>query len=249
MIMKNKEIKKSNHHRLHGVGFAVTLIAAGLIVFAHKLGYIDHHPYRILISWQMLLVVCGLWSFVTRQWKQGVVLMGVGGFFMIPLITEAGRGWAATYWPLLLVLAGLLFIVEMLTKRRCKESSCDSCFCETTTHETENGFVNTNTCFSGVKNIVLDPVFKGGQLKNCFGGTILDLRNTTIAEGETYIDIHCVFGGVELYMPHNWTLVCDVEPTFGGVEDKRFMNKGEIDTSRKLVLRGRLVFGGVVIKN
>lgn len=242
--MKNKNTHL-RRHRFDGIGLAIVLIAAGSIVFAHKQGYLSDAPYHLLISWQMLLVVCGLWSLVKRQWKQGILLAGIGGFFLIPLLTGVGRGWAADYWPLLLVLAGVVIIAGWLTGHKKPESGWDT---EPVLHETEDGFVHADTKFGGVKHIVLDPVFKGARLRNRFAGTALDLRHTTIVEGETYIDLNCTCGGIELFVPPHWNVVYDIDTSMGGVEDNRLSGVIDIDTSRKLVLRGRLLFGGVVVK-
>jgi hypothetical protein len=57
-----------------------------------------------------------------------------------------------------------------------------------------------------------------------------------------------VFGGVEVKVPQDWLVINRITPIFGGVEDKTSHPVGGL-ASKKLVLRGCAVFGGVEIKN
>lgn len=43
-------------------------------------------------------------------------------------------------------------------------------------HSTKDGFVNSETIFGSVQQIVMDEVFKGATIKNTFGGTVLTLE-------------------------------------------------------------------------
>ena len=100
-----------------------------------------------------------------------------------------------------------------------------------------------------MRQIVLDPVFKGARLKLTFAGTVLDLRKTTLAAEETYIDVESSFGGLELYLPEHWIVIDKVTPVFAGVEDKRFRPVTESDTTHKLIIRGSIQFSGIEIKS
>lgn len=89
---------------------------------------------------------------------------------------------------------------------------------------------------------------KGGTIQNSFGGTVIDLRRTTLPEGETFLDIDCTFGGIEIYVPSDWKVVFRCTTCLGGCQDKRF-GGGMIDQNRILVIRGDLTFGGIDIKS
>ena len=241
-------LKKKSACRRNGglIGVASILILAGLTIFAHKQGWLDGRLYGIFISWQMLLIVLGVWAFAIRHWWNGVLLTGIGAFFLIPVLTDAAPGWARTHWPLLLVLVGLLLIVSLIRRR----SSILGRDAETATHNTGEGFVNSDVKMGEVNHIVLDPVFTGARLRNSLGSTKLDLRHTTLAEGETYIDIDCNLGAVELFLPYEWIVETLVSTMLASVEDKRALrSNGAPDASRKLVLRGRVSLGSIEIKN
>ena len=73
-------------------------------------------------------------------------------------------------------------------------------------------------------------------------------RRTTLPEGETFLDIDCTFGGIEIYVPSDWKVVFRCNTCLGGCQDKRF-GGGVIDQNRILVIRGDLTFGGIEIKS
>ena len=73
-------------------------------------------------------------------------------------------------------------------------------------------------------------------------------EKVTIAPGETYIDLDCSWGGVEIYVPSDWTVVFKCNAFFGGCDDKRWQN-GNINKESVLVIRGRLSFGGLEVKD
>ena len=71
--------------------------------------------------------------------------------------------------------------------------------------------------------------------------------HTHIAPGETYIDLDCSWGGVEIYVPSDWKVVFKCNAFFGGCDDKRWQN-GNINKESVLVIRGTLSFGGLEVK-
>lgn len=97
-------------------------------------------------------------------------------------------------------------------------------------------------------DVVLDELFKGAMIRTSFGGTTIDLRHTHIAPGETYIDLDCSWGGVEIYVPSDWTVVFKCNAFFGGCDDKRWQN-GNVNKENILVIRGTLSFGGLEVKD
>lgn len=246
-IIQNNN-KARHHQRANGIMTAVVLIVVGLIFLGRNLGYIDRSVFRILISWQMLLIVLGLWSIIKRQYSGGLVLLVIGTFFLIPHATGwIHAGWTRTYWPILLIAIGTILIIRKMLPKNSRRHSKAHDFKEV--NQLENGYLRSDNMFGSVKHIILDPVFKGATIKNSFAGTIIDFRGTKLDTSETYIDVDCLFGGIEIHAPSSWHIVSELKPMFGGFDDKRFKEGVEVDYQHKLIIRGSLTFSGLEVKN
>lgn len=228
---------------------ATILIACGVLLLGRNLGFVPYELFRVIVSWPMLLIVLGAYSFLRRQAFTGVVLFAVGFCFILPRL-----GWlpwapanvSAVLWPVLLVCIGIAFFYRPRHKKREWKMRDEAGF-NTQQHNSGDGFVRSDNVFGGVKQVVLDEVFKGAEIRNSFGGTVLDLRRTNIEQGETYIDVECNFGGVEIYVPLDWRVDLRANAFLGGCEDKRVPGVN-IDQTRTLVVIGNVSFGGVEIK-
>jgi hypothetical protein len=90
------------------------------------------------------------------------------------------------------------------------------------------------------------PSFRGADLLAIMGGCEIDLRKAAI-NGEAVIDAFAMWGGIEIRVPEDWTVVSRIVPLMGGVEDKT--RPPQTATAHRLVLRGFAVMGGIEIKN
>lgn len=235
------------HGWLNIVVIAAIFITAGLLILGRNLGFVNQEILRIFISWQMLLIALGLVSLSKRQSSGGIILIGIGTFFLIPHIIGAGHEWLATYWPLVFVLVGILILFRLIWPGRCHYRR--ERFSRETTYTSEKGYVNSANTFGSVKQIVLDPVFKGAKISNTFGGTILDLRHTVLEAEQTFIDVECTFGGVEIFVPSNWHVEIKTQNMAGGTDDKRYRTRENTDNDHRLILRGSVTFGALEIKS
>ncbi len=235
---------------------ATLLILTGSLLLARNMGWIDHTVYSLLISWQMLLIVIGLFNLTHRHWFTGTLLIVVGGCFLAPMLDLPWFpvNMSQLLWPAVLIIIGVSFLGKSQCKSKHwnwnwdgKQKNGTGDFGHTNS-QSSDGYVRVDNAFGSVRQVVLDEQFKGASIQTRFGGTIVDLRRTEIAEGETYIDIDCSFGGIELFIPSHWKvdMVCDV--FMGGCEDKRLHHPNP-DQTRVLVLRGHVSLSGVEIKS
>jgi len=227
--------------------FAVICIAVGMIFLGKNTDVISDYLFDILISWQMALVILGLYSISHKAYLWGSFVAGIGLFFMMPLIIMAeGKEWIRDYWSLILVLVGLLMLINLFLP---KHKKCHKNYdFMSKDYKIENGFVFSNNSFSGAKHVVMDEVFKGAEIFNHFGGTILDLRRTNLQQGDTYIDIDSKCGGIEIFLPENWLVLVELNSVLSGVVDDRHYHSGSIDESRRLILRGKISLSGINLK-
>ena len=65
--------------------------------------------------------------------------------------------------------------------------------------------------------------------------------------GEAVMDLFAFWGGIEIRVPEDWTIHSRVTPLMGGFEDKT--HQVQPADSKRLVLRGFAIMGGIVIKN
>ena len=259
----DNEVKKSyNSGYTKGLGFGLILMLIGVLFLGFNFGILPQKMKWIIFSWQMLLIFIGFIKLLKRRFVTATILITIGGFFIIPRIIEtypqllpgATADFTHVYWPLLLIVAGILIILGKIFGPKMG-------FYEWNEHqhhhrhhhhghrqyyskyENMNGGFSKNSVFGAGEHIVLDPVFKGGEMNAVFGGITLDLRKTTLAEGDTRLEVNAVFGGVTILVPDTWLVETHLDAVFGGFEDKRF-KVDSIDTSRKLIITGACVFGG-----
>jgi hypothetical protein len=99
-----------------------------------------------------------------------------------------------------------------------------------------------------------DNPFRGADMTSIIGSTQLDLRRAVIDPGQhAVIDVFTVLGGLEIWVPTGWTVVSEVVPVLGSVEDKRLPPvdgaRPPNGTTPRLVLRGAVVLGGLILKS
>ncbi|MDR1591993.1 MAG: cell wall-active antibiotics response protein [Prevotellaceae bacterium] len=252
--------------RKKGMGaltFGILMILAGVLLVLLNMGVIPGELKRIIFSWQMLLVIIGLLSMSGRKFIFGGILFFTGGFLLIPRVLTAfpevfgapDPNFMHHFSPLLLVLFGILLVSVALFKS--KYSRCNVHSKHNDTDRLASSFngdcmmnvgsrVDKRAIFAGGEYIVLDSVFTGGHLSAVFGGIVLDLRKTNLAEGDIYLDIDVVCGGISLIMPNDWLVESRVICVLGGITDIR----SEADTclpERKLIITGTCTLGGVDI--
>ena len=235
-----------------GIMLGVLLVLVGGILFGINMGYIPESFKQVLWSWQMLLVVIGIMSLFGRHIFFGLFLTFAGGLLLIPKLSVVfpnvfPDNLKLLYIPLLLSMTGIIILVYVIYKRKRGWKNEPCCKKQTTKHTIEGDFSEVNA-FSKGEYIVLEPEFRGGTIKTTFGATEVDLRKTSLPEGDTYLDITVVFGGVILYIPDEWRVKLQVELSFSGIDDKR-RTSASIDNSKRLILVGSCLFGGCEIKN
>jgi predicted membrane protein len=207
----------------------------------------------------MLLFVLGCAGLCHIHYVSGIILAAIGTFFLVPRFSEIFSGTAfggsflSTWWPIFIIIGGLLIFFSILLKPKKLILTChhqrgawENNHCATQS-ENSDGVINYKLVFSGMEQVILDPVFKGGYIETVFGGMELDLRRTSLAEGETFLYVKAVFGGVEIKAPDNWLIEIKSDSTLGGVVDDRSKSQ-DMDYSKKLIVVANAVFGGVTIK-
>jgi predicted membrane protein len=223
----------------------ILLIVAGLILIVKKSSVLpeplDYFIDDIIFSWQMLLVAIGVITLVGSDNKTpGIVLISVGGFFLIPeLFTDFFRSFNF-FWPALFIVVGIVLLMNSknLVKRLDFSGS------------NRADYIDNVNIFSGAERQLVTDNFQGGKITSIFGGGEVDLTRSSLAPGDNVIEITCIFGGTTIIVPDNWNVILDITPILGGFSDSRKL-RGDVirDNTRSLIIRGTVIFGGGEIKS
>jgi predicted membrane protein len=260
--MENEMKKSYRSGYPKGLGFGMVLMFIGVVFLGSNFGLIPMPLKSIIISWQMLLIFIGVVHLFKRKLISGVILIFVGGFYMLPKVFPTlGNNFEQNFWPLILIVAGIVIVLHRSFNPKYYNDFWNSDWRQHHRRHhneyrkkydkwgasTEGGF-SRNSVFGSGDHIVLDPEFKGGDLNAVFGGISLDLRRTSLPVGETIIEVNAVFGGITIYVPTDWYVETHLDSVFGGFQDNR-MPKEPLDTTRKLIIVGSCVFGGGELRN
>src|ERR1700690_3724950 len=91
-------------------------------------------------------------------------------------------------------------------------------------------------------------VFRGAEATVFMGGCELDLREALMTGGgPAVVKVFVLMGGINIFVPVNWTVSQEVVPLFGGVQDKT--RSIPANPAQHLLVRGTVVMGGVEISN
>jgi hypothetical protein len=245
-----------------GIFLGLLLTLAGTLFLAFNLGWLNPELREVLISWRMIFVLFAIIALWSRWYLLSLFWTALAAFFLLPQIARVypealpwvDGDFAANYWPLLVIILGIIIIVRIFFGKnsllflfRVKGKNFASY--DTNAVRGTDGVYSRSVVFGGAEDVFLEPVFRAGALEVVFGGVELNLCNTSLPEGDTYLNINVVFGGAEIRIPDHWEVVVEVGSTFGGVEDSRKnKSQAEIDRSRRLIIKGDVVFGGVEIR-
>jgi predicted membrane protein len=235
---------RPEHHHLtsNRTLIGVVLVLAGLFLVIRNTGFFPEFIDNVIFSWPMLLVGIGLVMTLGASEKTaGVIVMAVGGFFMIPLIFRETFHMYNMFWPSIFIIVGVIFIIS---KRRGGWNAVSS------KGVVGDDYVDYVNVFSGGERQVVSQNFKGGKISSVFGGIELDLTKANLASGVSELEIACVFGGATIIVPDDWYVTIEVTPVLGGFSDSRKLRPGKtFDSSKHLLIKGAVVFGGGEVKS
>lgn len=259
--------EKQNFPRATGFSgkilIALLFILSGILLFARNMGWITSEVFDLIVSWHSLLILLGIYAMIRRHFIGGIILFLAGVYFLIGGLSWLPENSQAMVWPLALIIAGVLFIFKPGRNKRAQWARQHTMEhrrqwmkmhqgrpgmnfeSEQQQSESVDGFLRSENVWGAARHVVLDELFKGAMIRTSFGGTTIDLRHTHIAPGETYIDLDCSWGGVEIYVPSDWTVVVfKCNAFFGGCDDKRWQN-GNVNKENIFVqtIPFRLLFG------
>ncbi len=238
---RSTPVDESHQLTNNRVIIGVILVLAGLFLVIRNTGFFPDFIDNVIFSWPMLLITIGVILTLGASDKTaGIIVMAVGGFFMIPLLFRETFHMYNMFWPSIFIIVGVIFIVTRKkgwVPGKSKGMIGDDVI----------DYVNI---FSGGERQIISQNFKGGKISAVFGGIELDLTKAKLSPGRNDLEIACVFGGATIIVPESWYITIQVTPILGGFSDSRKLSPGRsFDPTSQLVIKGAVVFGGGEVKS
>ncbi|HET7698776.1 MAG TPA: DUF5668 domain-containing protein [Vicinamibacterales bacterium] len=221
--------------------FGLMIVALGVLFTLDNLEVLNARDY--IRYWPAGLVAVGLLKIVQARssghgWVSGLIFIGVGAWMLLNGILYFTIN-VRDLMPLLLVALGGYMVWRGFGGRRRDPAEAAS--------DGQSSF-SAFAIMGGVSRRSSSQAFVGADLTAVMGGCEIDLRQASIPPGrEAAIEVFAFWGGIDIKVPDDWTVVTRVMPLMGGVEDKTRAPQG--GPLKRLVVRGVVIMGGVTIKN
>ena len=218
--------------------WGIVLIAIGIIFALNALGITDISIF--FDGWWTLFIIvpCAAGLFRDRDKTGSIIGILIGAALLLACqgVLDFEIMWKLAV-PVIIILIG----ISLIFKGKNRQSAL------VWEEAKKNGVPLKQCCatFSGQNADYTNEVFEGAEFNAIFGGIKCDLRNAVI-EKDAVINVCCVFGGVDIFVPENVNIKVSSTSVFGGISDKDHKNSTEKTVT--LYINGTCLFGGVDIK-
>jgi len=221
------------------VGLAIALFGVVLVLDRLNLAVAG----VVLQFWPAVIIAVGALLFVQARHvgggANGIIVMIIGGWLLLNSLGIIQVRFWELFWPLVLIGIGSVLVMQTLRQRDRDAAGIDA-----------EDTVNIVAVLSGVKRASTSARFRGGEVTTFMGGCQIDLSQATIPPGEeARLEFFAMMGGCEIIVPPSWEVATPIVPVMGGVEDKRVAPMATTGAAPRLVLRGLLMMGGIVIRS
>jgi hypothetical protein len=255
----------------------VCLVLAGVVLALDQLGVVQaNHILRFWPAALIVAGLAMLQHGDRHGALRALVLIVVGGWLLLNTLGLVSLDLWEFIWPLLLVLfgarimlgnkrsgsnatpdppggaapggAGLTGAGPTGSPSSGPTPSGPGGFAPAMRNSPEPGHASLFSLLSGSKRRWGQSVFRSAEATVCMGGCVLDLRDALMAEGApAVVDVFVLMGGINIFVPVNWTVSQEVVVLLGGVQDKT--RSIPSNPAQHLLVRGTAVMGGVEISN
>lgn len=239
-INERMDARFAGRGRAFGTLPGLALVVLGALVLLSHMGIISFD--RVWRFWPLFLVVAGIVRFVQcRNRLFGALLALFGAGLLLSNLGYLRLRWD-DIWPILLIGLGLSLIWGRLEMAKLPPASSGG----------GPNTINEFAMFGGVERRISTSNFVGGSVSATFGGVELDLRSADIEGDEAVVLVEAIFGGIEFVVPERWMVIYEGQSIFGGYNDETRPPLPDVPGApprKRLILRGRAVFGGISVKN
>ena len=223
------------------VMMGVLVIAIGLLFLLDNLDIIEVHD--ALSFWPLVFIFAGVAKLLDTSSPDGYLIglagIGIGSAMILNRLGIIHFSWR-TMWPLILIAVGAIVVYRAMRAQRAPAHG----MADDNPGETAQ-VVDVTAVLGGFERRVHTQDFRGGEVTAVMGGCTLDMRGASM-QGEATINVFAFWGGVTIKCPPDWTIVLQGTPIMGGFEEKTVAPP---DNSKRLVIRGYAIMGGVEVRN
>lgn len=233
--------------------FGLILLTLGVLWTLDNTGILDAD--QVLQWWPVVLMVFGLLKLtgigMPRRPTSGTVMLVIGALFAIDRF-GVWRWDVGDIWPLFLIgLGGLIVWRSLRGPSGGRGSGIEVHVVGVGRRADQGGPADADTfscvaVWSGVDRKVTSQAFRGGDFTAVMGGGELDLRRAKPVEGGAEVEVLVIMGGLDIFVPEDWTVINEVQVVMGAVEDSRRV--GVPPGLNTLRLKGFVMMGGVELK-
>jgi len=219
--------------------FGLCVLLLGCLLLLENLGYIRIHLWDF---WPAIFVFIGVGRIIQADTVAGrligLVFVAAGGLWiMYNLSLVDVSPW--DFWPVGLILLGGLLIWRTIGFDSPGPKPGEPA-------EQASDDFRMVAILGGFKRALKTKDFRRGALTAFMGGCEVDMRDASISSGVAVVDVFAFWGGIDITIPEDWTVETRAVPILGGIECKARTPEND---SKRLVVKGMLVMGGMEIKN
>ena len=196
-----------------------------------------------------IFVLVGVWALIRSEfWNLvgPVMIIAIAGAFFLRSIGVIPDGAIGTWWPLFVVLSGLLIMVNRSRRRQRIRLEGQTA-----------GEVASVAVFGSDERRPATEQFAGGELVAVFGDARLDLSETGVRGHPAIVETIAVFGSAEIRVPEGWNVELQTMSIFGETSDTRRRSESPDATDEtpdgvtepELIVTGVALFGDIEIRN
>jgi predicted membrane protein len=225
------------------VVIGLLVMAFGVLFLLDNLNII--YLRHVVFFWPLAFVASGLVALFSDGPRSGritgIVLIAIGVAMTLNRLGYGFISWR-TFWPLVMIGLGGLILYRTMGGGRIVHINTAGIAKD---HATADNLIDITAILGGFERRVSTPDFRGGEITAIMGGCALDLREASLTT-EAVINVFAIWGGITIKVPPDWTVILNGTPVMGGFTEKTARPP---DNSKRLVVTGYAIMGGVEVRN
>ena len=216
------------------------IVLIGIVLLLSTTGFVE---MRSVWGWiAVIFILVGVWALVRSEFRNlvgPVMIIAIASAFFLRNVGVIPDGTIGTWWPLFVVLFGLLVMVNRSRRRqRIRLEGHDV------------GEVACVAVFGSDERRPLTDRFTGGELVAIFGDVRLDLDDSAVLVRPAIVETIAVFGSAEIRVPAEWNVRLGTLSVFGDTTDRRRRAEERNTTDDpELIVTGISLFGDIEIRD